>query len=204
MTLLSMGQTTSTSRLYKSNGRLIADTTFNISQRQLSKWTTIEDSLTKQILDKFNYPKICWENGIFGKIIISFDVDKKGMFKDFILENKYNISGVELFKDTAFNSTMFFSGVYADIGFKADTGLSEKYYLPIDFSFSSDTTTRQIKNGWLTFEMKRYYAKDFVYSDPFIKSEIISSKEWRKENRKKKKLEKQKVKLERQKNKNYR
>jgi hypothetical protein len=161
LTLSSVGQITSTSRLYKSNGRLIADTTFNISQQQLLKWTTIEDSLTKNILEKLYYPVVSRETNVAGKLIISFTLDTTGRFNDFYIEKYYMDFSpdtgdvfIKNFMKSSFYATKYFSGVFVKNGFKSDKDIIEKYYLPVDFHLNPNDTYRQIKYGWLILDNK--------------------------------------------------
>jgi hypothetical protein len=67
--------------LYNSLGQLRADTTLKISQKQLTKWINVEESLIETIINKLNYSQMAIENDIKGQMIISFDIDStKSMF----------------------------------------------------------------------------------------------------------------------------
>lgn len=156
----SYSQTSSpTAKLYDRNGRLFADIKKKITQRQLTKWMTIEDSLTSKILNRLHYPPILVESVITGQLIISFTVDSNGVFNDFRLEKfKGEMSGefpgmdIKLFTEICFGSTMLYSRDFFFNGFKSDNNKPDKYYLPIKFSINQNETIRQIKNGWLTFD----------------------------------------------------
>lgn len=156
----SFSQTSSpTSKLYDKNGRLFADTQKKITQRQLTKWMAIEDSLTSMILNRLHYPLILFESVITGQLIISFTVDSNGVFNDFRLEKfKGGMSGefpgmdIKLFTEICFGSTMFYSRDFFFNGFKSDNNKVDKYYLPIKFSINQNETIRHIKNGWLIFD----------------------------------------------------
>ncbi|MGZ3901230.1 MAG: hypothetical protein ACXVDC_12970, partial [Bacteroidia bacterium] len=159
-------------------GRLLADTSFKITKQQLAKWTVVEDSLTKKILTRLIYPPFLNECGMVGQIIISFTVDKKGMFNDFRLE-KYDSKmskdslcvDIKEFTEAGFGSTIFFSGNFTKQGFNA-AKQSEKYYLPITFTINPDNTVRhavrQTKNGWLTIEMEQIIPPSAGLNDPRI------------------------------------
>ena len=148
-----------TSKLYNTKGGLLADTSFKITKQQLTKWIKIEDTLTKNILNRLIYPTILFENEISGLFIISFTVDTGGIFNNFNIEKYFD----KMSKDTlqkehikmfAFNSTIsikYYSGQFEKKGFKTKKG-SEKYYLPFDFRTNHDSTIRQIKKGWLTLD----------------------------------------------------
>lgn len=87
------------SKLYDNKNRLIADTAFKITKKQLVKWTSIEDTLSKAVLYRLRYPSFCFESEISGQLIFSFTIDEKGQFNDFRIE-KYlyfkNSVGVKL------------------------------------------------------------------------------------------------------------
>lgn len=161
LTLLSMGQTTSASKLYDSKGRLLADTTFIITKSQLAKWTAIEDTLTKIILNRLEYPIMEYYNAISGKFIISFRLDTDGKFNDLRstkaddnLPDSIHSSWNTRFLKSCFETTIFFSGRFLKNGFRSGKKNVEQYYLPFCFIVYSKTNAKQIKNGWLTIENK--------------------------------------------------
>jgi hypothetical protein len=157
------GQTIQTSKLFDSNGRLYVDTTLKISKEQLTRWISIEDTLTKKILIRLHYPQILLENEITGKLIISFTVDIYGVFNDFRIEKYYSLMSkdklemdIKMFAETCFGSTVYFSGDFIKLGFKSDKNEKERYYLPFEFKIISDKTRKTIKNSYLTFECEEY------------------------------------------------
>ena len=149
--------------MYNSKGQVIADTTFIITKEQLNKWINVEDSLTKMILSKLRYPDMLLENGMSGQIIISFSVDKNGMFNDFRLEKYLSelskdklMIDIKFFTENAFGSTLFYSGDFAKQGFIADKKI-EKFYIPFKFDTIDDHDIREVRKGWLTFLRKKYH-----------------------------------------------
>ncbi|MEI6851374.1 MAG: hypothetical protein WCL06_00970 [Bacteroidota bacterium] len=159
LTFSAIGQTASISNLYYDDGRLIADTSFRISPQQLKKWTAVEDTLTKNILEKLSYPIVAKENNVFGKVIVSFTIDLTGRFNDFYLEKYYNIKSADTgnlfinrFMKSSFYAIGCYSGIFATKGFKSDKDILEKYYLPINFLLNPNNTYRQIKFGWLMLD----------------------------------------------------
>ncbi len=158
-------QKTLQSKLYSNKGRLIVDPSLKITLRQLNKWITIEDTLTKMILKQLIYPPELYENGIYYKLIISFTVDNKGTFNDFKIENydsiiafqydnKTNFRYSKMFSEVCYNSIIFCSRNFEKQGFKTSKNKYEKYYLPISFNLSHYNTLLFIKNGWMTYEKK--------------------------------------------------
>jgi hypothetical protein len=114
------------------------------------------------ILLKLRYPDMLLENGMSGQIIISFSVDTNGMFNDFRLEEYHSefskdklMVDIKFFTENAFGSTLYYSGNFANQGFKADKKI-EKFYIPYKFETVDCHDIREVKNGWLTFLKKKY------------------------------------------------
>ena len=121
----------------------------------------IEDTLTRSILKCINYPQPEFENGMSGKVIISFTLDANGNFNDFRLE-KYQSkwsqdsikSDITDFKKETFRVTRLFSGALAKKGFKTKENKIYKFYLPFEFIAGDRWNNHLVINDWLTLEKK--------------------------------------------------
>ena len=151
------------SLIYNSKGQLIADTNYRISKNQLHKFISVENKLTKQILDSLKTVPLFWENGLSFKVIVSFTVDEHSCFSNLHIE-RIMYPAVT----TKHDSLLFVAPVYSNSnfmflnpilensckfkkeGFKADKKKCEKYFLPI--LFGCNNNSREIKDGWLFYQ----------------------------------------------------
>src|SRR5437016_2064284 len=78
------------SNLYNKKGKLIADTNFIISKKQLCKFAKIETEFTKQLLDSIKISPILREDKITFNVILSFEVDQHSCFHNPAIEKFLN------------------------------------------------------------------------------------------------------------------
>jgi hypothetical protein len=169
-----------TSRYYRADGKLIADTNLNISRVQLKKWLAIEDSFTSSLVKIMRYPAMAREAGIVGKCIVSFKVDENGAFSDFVLQGDTNAKDFSQKKFNFLKNCEYYltalSGKFADNGFKSPPGKKGTYFLPFYFFFISRSDAAVDPTGFLlvvarqtppdrTFSNERTYYSN-IWADP--------------------------------------
>lgn len=138
---------------YRADGKLIADTSLNISKVQLKKWLAVEDSFTSFLVKTIRYPDYAKEMGLGGKCIFSFKVDDEGKFSDFKMEGDTNSKAFVVMKGAFLNSCAYYlsklSGMFYEKGFKSPAGKKGTYFMPIDFIALSYQQTVIPPSGYL-------------------------------------------------------
>jgi hypothetical protein len=148
--LLSLNVTAQdTLRMYDANGRLIADTSFSISKKQLKRFKPFEKEFVVKLCDHLYYPEVEKEAQIQGTVIMSFCISDSGKIDSIHAEKlmpygKYlgKTIGKSLEKITVLRS------------FNTKGIENKKYYVAINYSISDKAVdgkegieTKEINNG---------------------------------------------------------
>ncbi|MBI3511213.1 MAG: hypothetical protein HY064_11160 [Bacteroidetes bacterium] len=138
--------TETNSFFYRNDGKLKADTTLKISSYRLHKWMKVEDTIVKTFSKNIQYPLMLKENGIQGKLIVSFDVDDSSNFSNITWEKDTAQHYLKLFFMEIKRGISLQSGRYFSMGFKAAPGKKEHYFIPFAFAFHADYKLKGTEN----------------------------------------------------------
>jgi len=75
-----------TLQIYDVYNRLIADTTFSISKKQLKRLAPFENILISELVNQLHYPEIGLEALLQGTVIVSFTISDSGKLQAFKVE----------------------------------------------------------------------------------------------------------------------
>lgn len=141
---------TKSSQLYRTDHRLRADTTLKIGPVRYAKWLKVEDTVCRIVCRNIRYPAICEDQQVTGHLILSFVINDSGC-----------VTGVNFEGDTAstgFKQDHFFfpeskrclliaASSFRDLGFRAQKGKTEMYYLPLEFQMQEGRKPAESKEG---------------------------------------------------------
>ena len=125
ITLLSQG----VSNIYNKKGKLLLDTSFSITEKQLNKWRRHETHFLYYISKNIEYPVMLREAGITGFAILSFDCDTTNSIKNITILSKSNI----LFGQAAIKGLQKSEKILTSF-LKNKSGLTETFYIPVVFN----------------------------------------------------------------------
>lgn len=133
------------SNLYRADGRLKADTTFQINGDSFKNIITLEKVLLPRMYNKIKYPEIARENGNEGMIIIQLYIDNKGFDYKIVKSNN------DLLKETVVE---YFDHIdkYIIDQIRPVVG-SLNIYIPVIFEIQKNKFIENLKkNNSLTIE----------------------------------------------------
>jgi hypothetical protein len=146
------------SKLYTSTGKLIVDSSLSISNQQLVEWLMVEDTLAKLVLKYLKYPVMELDNGIQGKVIISFVLNKDGKIDSLRLERPRRPNSqdrldldIRNFSNASFWFLRSASKEFTNIDFHSNLSKGNKYFIPFSFNIDS-VEIGKISNGWIFFQ----------------------------------------------------
>ena len=152
---LGFGQAFTPSSIYNRDGRLKADTSLSISQKQCEVWRKYENVIIEQIFRVIEFPISMQENGISLDLIMSFLIGENGEIKNLNVEKAggnpiHHRVQIKHFGASASAAIFEIYMAYPDLK------CSEKYYLPISFKTSEMTDQafldeKYVENGTLVF-----------------------------------------------------
>lgn len=153
------------SQIYDKHGRLLVDSTFQISKKQLKKFSVIEQPFADSLLKIIKYPPVYQENEINFDVILSFYLNDRGRLDSVKIE-KINSDVVKAkYIIDWLRSTLIMSDNNFSEAFKARKSKSEKYYLPLKFVLDKDAGMTGIISGWVLKKQKKIALIDKGYTN---------------------------------------
>ncbi len=141
------------SKIYKKNGTLIADSTFSISRIQRKDFLHIEDTLLKQICNKIIYPEVEREAQIGDSlIVVSFTINKNDSLKDFKIEKRLEKSDIGIIKEIERLLVKHSPALGYHVSNKIN---GRRFYLAFKFSMNGTFTGAIIRNGVIIMNYKK-------------------------------------------------
>lgn len=156
--LISLNDAGQSSKLYRPDGKLIADSNYNISKKQLKKWLPVEDEMIRIVMANLKYPEVEAEAQITGLVVVSFTINDSGVVRNVAIERK-----IEYASGISKELMQIILGTYLSGTSFDGYSNSERYYLPIEFSSIADTALKKssqenyFKNGCIMCEYHLAY-----------------------------------------------
>lgn len=128
-------------KVYQSNGVLIADSSFKVSETIAREFNRFESSIIEELFSHLSYPKTKSE----GDIIVSYTVDSMGALNHFTVEKGNDA----YLKAAVLNVLVWWKNPV--VLFAAKGKALNKMYLPVRFQ-KKHSTRKFVEGGWLIIQ----------------------------------------------------
>jgi hypothetical protein len=141
------------SRIYNTEGKLIANDSFQISRKLLKKFIIVENEFIDTLLNQIKYPDVFKDNGILLDLILDFTVNQHGQLNDLKITNIHATYAKFDEKKFVKEYIPVYSNYLKESIRKIQcsnefNGKNERYYIPVKFYIGSKPQ-KSIEKGWL-------------------------------------------------------